>query len=109
MEDDECWEITTRLAGSARDEQEGEARAIVAAGRAKRTFGDKLRRLAPGDVITVATVDGASIRGRILAAGVDYACIGEVSDAEGAGRARLVRVHDVRLDAIVRITREPDA
>ncbi|GEM_PF-1504503 len=109
MDDDEFWEITAGLAGAPRDEQRGEARSIVAAGRAARSFADELRRLAPGDVVTLATVDGASIRGRILAAGVDYACIAEVSDAAGAGRIRVVRVHDVRLDAIVRLTREPDA
>jgi hypothetical protein len=101
--------ITEGLADLRREaelEQLGEAREIVAAGLAARPFVDELRRGAPGDVVTVATVDGQTLRGRILGVGADWVRIGEVTDEVGAGRVRSRWVHDVRLDAIVRVTRE---
>ncbi len=87
-------------------EQLDEAREIVVAGIAARAFADQLRRVPPGDVVTVAAADGVSLRGRVLQVGADWIRIGEVSDEEGTRRVRLRRVHDVRLDAVVRVTRE---
>jgi hypothetical protein len=87
-------------------EQLDEAREIVAAGVAARPFVDQLRHLPPGDVVTLTTLDGAALRGRVLQVGADWLRFGEVVDDEGTVRVRLRRVHDVRLDAIVRVTRE---
>ncbi len=70
-------------------------------------FADELRRIAPGDVVTVVAADGTALRGRILVVGADWLRVGEVADESGSRRARLLRVHDLRLDAIVRVTREP--
>jgi hypothetical protein len=101
--------ITEGLADLRREaelEQLGEAREIVAAGLAARPFLDELRRVAPGDVVTVATVDGQPLRGRILAVGADWVRVGEVTEETGARRVRPRWIHDVRLDAIVRVTRE---
>jgi hypothetical protein len=87
-------------------EQLDEAREIVAAGIATRPFVDQLRHIPPGDVVTLTALDGAAIRGRVLQVGADWLRLGEVVDDEGTVRVRLRRVHDVRLDAIARITRE---
>jgi hypothetical protein len=87
-------------------EQLDEAREIVVAGLAVRPFVDQLRRIAPGDVVTLATTDGVAFRGRVLQVGADWLRLGEVTDDEGTLRVRLRWVHDVRLDAVVRVTRE---
>jgi hypothetical protein len=94
-----------RLGASA--EQLEEAREIVAAGAATRTFADELRRIAPGDVVTVVAADGAAVRGRILVVGADWLRVGEVADETGSRRARLLRVHDLRIAGVARVTREP--
>lgn len=93
-----------RLGAAA--EQLDEAREIVVAGFASRSFADQLRRIPPGDVVTLAGADGVALRGRVLQVGADWIRLGEVADEEGTRRVRLRRVHDVRLDAVVRITRE---
>jgi hypothetical protein len=89
-------------------EQLGEAREIVAAGIAARTFAEELRRISPGDVVTVVGADRQPVRGRVLRVGADWVRLGEVADETGTRRVRLHRVHDFRLDAIVRLTREAD-
>ncbi|HEY7136056.1 MAG TPA: hypothetical protein VIB48_13410 [Acidimicrobiia bacterium] len=107
---DDFWEIAAGLGlgePEHRAEQHEEARAIVAAGRARRTFVEELRSLAPGDVVTIVTVDAAAVTGRILAVGRDVVSVGEVADPSGAARRRVVRRHDIRLDAVVRMVREP--
>jgi hypothetical protein len=105
-----AFESITQELGDLRREAEleqlGEARETVAAGLAGRPFADELRRIGSGDVVTVATVDGQPLRGRVLGVGADWVRIGEVTDESGARRARLRRVHDVRLAAVVRLTRE---
>jgi len=98
--------ITDELRMSAASEQLGEAREILAAGVAQRGFSDELRRIASGDVVTVVATDGAAVRGRILAVGADWVRVGEVADDTGSRRTRLRRVHDLRLEAVVRVTRE---
>jgi|tagenome__1003787_1003787.scaffolds.fasta_scaffold18805849_2 hypothetical protein len=89
-------------------EQLDEAREIVVAGIAARPFVDQLRHIPPGDVVTLAAADGVVLRGRVLHVGADWLRLGEVVDDEGSLRIRLRRVHDVRLDAVVRVTREVD-
>jgi hypothetical protein len=89
-------------------EQLDEAREIVVAGIAARTFADQLRNVPLGDVLTLTATDGVALRGRILQVGADWVRLGEVADDEGTLRVQLRRVHDVRLDAVVRITREVD-
>jgi hypothetical protein len=94
------------LRREALSEQLGEAREIVTAGIAGRGFGDEIRRIPPGDVVTIVGLDGQPLRGRIVGVGADWVRLGEVGDAIGTRRARLLRVHDLRIDAIVRVTRE---
>jgi hypothetical protein len=89
-------------------EQLDEAREIVAAGIAARSFADQLRQIPQGDVVTVTASDGVALRGRVLQVGADWMRIGEVADDEGTRRVQLRRVHDVRLDAVVRVSREVD-
>jgi hypothetical protein len=94
------------LRREAFSEQLGEAREIVAAGIAGRAFREEIRRIPPGDVVTIVGIDGEPLRGRIVGVGADWVRLGEISDATGTHRVRLLRVHDLRLDAIVRVTRE---
>jgi hypothetical protein len=101
---DELSEL--RIEASA--EHLGEAHEILAAGVAQRAFRDELRRIQTGDVVTVVGTDGVALRGRILRVGADWMRLGEVTDESGSRRARLLRVHDLRLDAVVRVTREGD-
>jgi hypothetical protein len=102
-------ESLIELRGAARSEQLGEAREIVAAGVAGRRFGDELRRIPPGDLVTVVAADQQPVRGRILCVGADWLRVGEVADGAGTARTRLLRVHDVPFRAIARVVREPEA
>jgi hypothetical protein len=102
-------EELAELRTAAQAEQLGEAREIVAADLAGRWFRDELRRTAPGDVVTLVADDGQPLRGRILGVGADWVRLGEVADGTGSARARVLRVHDVPLAAIARVTREPGA
>jgi hypothetical protein len=87
-------------------DQRAEAREILAAGTANRTFGEMLTRIPRGDTVALVTVDGTILAGRVLAVGRDWVRLGEVADPTGTARARLRRVHDLRLEAIVRVVRE---
>lgn len=106
--DDELWELEAELDDALRREQEGEASALLAEGQASRTFRDVLRLVPPGDVVTLVTVDGVAIKGRVLGVGADMVAIGETPDTTGTARTRVARVHDVRLDACIRLVREPE-
>ncbi len=106
MEDEQFWELTAGLENEYRSEQEAEAASIVAAANRERRFVDELRSCGPGDVVTLVTTDHAALRGRILNVGIDTLKLGEVTEATGIGRLRVVRVHDVRIDAVVRLVRE---
>jgi hypothetical protein len=103
---DAIAEELAELGVGARSEQLGEADEIVAAGIAQRSFSEEVRRISAGEVVTVVGIDGAAIRGRIVALGADWLRVGEVADEVGTRRARLLRVHDLRLDAVVRVSRE---
>ena len=103
---DAIAEELSELRFGASSEQLDEAREILSAGIAQRGFSEELRRIPAGDVVTVVATDAAAIRGRILAVGVDWLRVGEVADDTGSRRARLRRIHDVRMDAVVRVTRE---
>src|SRR5262245_5471673 len=108
---DEFEAITEGLGDLRREaelEQLGEAREIVAAGIAARLFIDEQRRVAPGGRVTVRAAARLAIRGRILRVGWGWVRVGELGDEVGTRRVRLYRVHDIRVDAIVRLTREPD-
>jgi hypothetical protein len=94
------------LGREAFSEQLGEAGEIVAAGVSSRSFADEVRRVGPGEVVTVVAVDGEPLRGRVLCVGADWMRVGEVAEATGTRRTRLLRVHDLRLEAVVRVTRE---
>lgn len=94
------------LRREAFSEQLGEAHEIVAAGIATRRFIDEVRRVGPGEVVTVVPTDGEPLRGRILCVGADWLRVGEVAEVTGTRRTRLLRVHDLRLEAVVRVTRE---
>lgn len=103
---DAIAEQLSELRFEASAEQMGEADEIVAAGIASRGFADELRRIAPGEVVTVVATDGSPLRGRIISVGADWMRVGEVADDTGSRRVRLLRVHDLRLAAIVRVSRE---
>jgi hypothetical protein len=96
----------SELGREAFSEQLGEAHEIVAAGVTSRRFGDEVRRIGPGEVVTVMGIDGEPLRGRVLCVGADWLRVGEVAEATGTRRTRLLRVHDLRFEAIVRVTRE---
>lgn len=105
--DEELWELGTELEAELRREQEAEAASWVGEERRTRTFQDVMRTVAAGDVVAVVTVDGALIRGRVLAVGGDIVTIGETAEVAGTARSRSVRVHDIRVDACIRLVREP--
>jgi hypothetical protein len=103
---DAIAEQLSELRLEATSEHLGEADEIVAAGITARDFADELRRIGPGEVVTVVALDGTPFRGRILCVGADWIRVGEIADDTGSRRVRLLRVHDLRLDAIVRVSRE---
>lgn len=97
----EFWEIASGLDG-----EEARTRALDYLAADRPSFADLLRRRVPGEVVSVFMVDGESVRGRILEVGTDVLRVGEVGDTTGTARRRVLRCHDVRLDAVVRIVRE---
>jgi hypothetical protein len=105
MDDDGVfWEIAS---GLGRDD--ATTRALDELAGDRPGFADLLRRLPPGEVVTVVTVDGAALRGRVLEVGRDVVRMGEVADATGTARRRYLRGHDVRFEAVVRLVWEPEA
>jgi hypothetical protein len=84
------------------------AREILAAGDAVRDYAEALRRVGPGEVVVVATADGWVTRGRIVRVGDDWIRIAEVRDETGTARVLPGRVHEVRLGAVIRVSRGRD-
>jgi hypothetical protein len=105
MDDDGAfWEIASGLEG-----EEATTRALDELAARRPSFAELLRRLPAGEVVTLVTVDGASLRGRVLEVGTDVVRMGEVTDATGTARRRYVRGHDVRFEAVIRLVWEPGA
>ncbi len=106
MEDDDgiFWELTSEL-----DEDEARTRAHDELASDRPSFADLLRRLPAGEVVTVVTIDGADLRGRVLEVGTDVVRLGEVNGGMGAQGRRVVRCHDIRLAAVARLMWEPTA
>ncbi len=105
---DEFEAIAASLLEEQRYEQEGQARQVLTAGDAARCFADVVRRLPPGDVISLTTVDGETLRGRVVRVGSDWLRLLEVAEETGTARVRGRRVHEVRLNAVVRLSRAAD-
>jgi hypothetical protein len=101
-EDERFRELT-----SAIDAAEARARADDELASDRPTFVGLLRRLPVGEVVTMITLDGAALRGRVVHVGIDVVRFGEVGDGAGTSGRRIVRSHDIRLDAVARLVREP--
>jgi len=100
--------ITDALRREATADQRAEARDVVAAGVRDRAFLTQLRRIAPGEVVTVAAADGALVTGRLTAVGLDWIRVLEVADPVGTARARARRLHEIPAHAVLRVTRESE-
>lgn len=105
---DEFEVIAASLLAEERSEQEEHARQVLAAGDATRGFVDVVRRLPTGSVVAISTVDGTTVRGRVVRVGSDWLRLVEVVDETGTARVRGRRIHELRMDAVVRISRESD-
>ena len=105
---DEFEAITAELRAEERSEQVEHAREILAAADADSDLADVLRRVGPGEVVVLATADGWTTRGRIVRVGRDWLRVAEVRDECGTARVAPGRVHEVRLGALVRISRGRD-
>ena len=103
---DEFEAITADLWSEERAEHEEHARELLAAADAETRFADWIRRLPRGEVVTVTTLDGDRLRGRIQRVGRDWVRLAEVSDESVPSGSGIRRVHAVRLAAIVRVSRE---
>jgi hypothetical protein len=67
-----------------------------------------LRRIGPAEVVVVTTADGWATRGRIVRIGTDWLRVAEVRDEAGTARVAPGRVHEVRLGAVIRVSRGRD-
>jgi hypothetical protein len=105
---DEFEAITADLEAEARSEQVEHAREILAAADAVRDYAEVLRRVGPGEVVVIATADGWVTHGRIVRVGDDWIRIAEVRDETGTARIAPGRVHEVRLGAVIRVSRGRD-
>lgn len=103
---DEFEAITADLWSAQRQEHEDQAREVLAASDAETRFSVWLRRLPRGEVVALVTIDGATLRGRVLRVGQDWIRLGEVADDGGTQRTECRRDHAVRMAAIVRLSRE---
>ncbi len=105
---DEFDAITADLAAEERCEQVDHAREILTAADTSREYSEVLRRVGPGEVVVIATADGWVVRGRIVRVGRDWLRVAEVRDEHGTARVAPGRVHEVRLAAVVRVSRGRD-
>jgi hypothetical protein len=104
---DEFEAITADLAAESRCEQVEQAREILAAADAMGRFRDVLRRIPTGEVVLVVTADGWQVRGRLVRVGDDWLRVAEVRDDAGTARVTPARMHELRLGAVIRVSREP--
>jgi hypothetical protein len=102
---DEFDAITAELQSAARQEHVEQAREVLAAADAVSDYADVLRGIAPGEVVVVTTVDGWIARGRVVRVGRDWIRVAEVRDDAGTARVTPGRIHEVRLGAVIRISR----
>jgi hypothetical protein len=105
---DEFDAITADLRAEERSGQVEHAREILAAADAVRDFSAALRRIGPAEVVVVVTADGWATRGRIVRIGADWLRVAEVRDETGTARIAPGRIHEIRLEAVIRISRGRD-
>ena len=105
---DEFEEIAASFRADERFDYEEHARQVLAAADVDLGFDEVLRRLPVGTVVALTTTDGVVTRGRIVRVGSDWLRQLEVADESGTARVRGRRLHEVRLDAVVRVSRESD-
>ncbi len=99
---DEFEAITAGLTADARLEQVRLAREILAAADGERAYSEVLGRIPPTEVVALTLTDGVTIRGRIVRVGRDGLRLAEVEERLGA---RPRRLHEIRLDAVIRVSR----
>src|SRR2546423_11700310 len=105
----ELDELEAQFAFHRRMDAEAEARDLLLEHERAETFHDFLMSLPVGLVIGVVTVDGAELWGRVEAVGADKLRLAETPREPGLdARRRPRRLHDVRLDAVVRLVREAE-
>jgi hypothetical protein len=98
------WELTAHI-----DATEAQTRAADELAGERPSFAELVRRVPVGEVVSVVTVDGGEVRGRVMQVGRDVVRVGEVNGDGGTSGRRIVRCHDIRLVAVVRVVREPGA
>ena len=99
--------LEAQFGASRRAEAEAEARDLHAAHERSETLRSFLLELPVGLVVGLVTLDGAELWGRVDAVGADKLRLAETPREPGARhRARPRRLHDVRLDAVVRVVRD---
>ena len=96
--------------GYRRNDAEAEARDRLHEAERAETFRDFLLALPPGMTLGLVTSEGAEVWGVVEAVGADKLRLSETgrSPVGASGRRRVRRVHDVRLEAVVRVIREGD-
>lgn len=99
---DEFEAITAALNADARLEQVRLAREILAAADGERSYAEVLRRIPPTEVVALTSADGVTLRGRIVRVGPEGLRLAEVGEHPGA---RPRRLHEIRLDAVIRVSR----
>jgi hypothetical protein len=105
--DRELVDIERRLALHRRMEAEAEAADLRAGVERSESFRDFLLDLPVGLIVGVVTMDGAEIWGRVEAVGTDKLRLAETPrEPDLRERVRPLRVHDVRIDAVVRLVRD---
>jgi len=100
---DEFDALTAELTAESRLEQVQQAREMLAAADGQRTYVEMLRRIPPSEVVALTMTDGVTVRGRIVQIGTDGLRLAEVGD--GAVTARPRRLHEIRLAAVIRVSR----
>jgi hypothetical protein len=99
---DEFEAITAGLTAEARLEQVRLAREILAAADGERSYAEVLRRIPETEMVALTMTDGVTLRGRLVQVGGEGLRFAEVADAPG-DRPR--RIHEIRIEAVVRISR----